>query len=258
MIQTSNLYKEILSGDYWVETRVSIGETGRLIDNSGDTILFGGIGILVDAGGADGGFSEEQLFSVETNNLVFSGNTPEVGSCVSGQLSLKMFKPLGEIVKQARIVPYVRITDGERYSEWIKKGVYYVDQRSESSLAGRTIINLSCYDAMMKAEQDYPDSTLEWPAKDIDVVWEIARIIGVGVDERTISLMTMQYDVQYPADYSMRETLGYIAAMYAGCFVISDEGDLQLITLYSIPTETRYLVTGQGEAITFGGDRILV
>lgn len=258
MIETSDLYKEIASGDYWVETRVAIGETGRLLDNFGNGILFGGVGILVDAGGAEGGYPEETLFSVETNNLVFSGNTPEVGGCVSGQLTLKMFKPLGEIVKQARIVPYVRITDGERYSEWIKKGVYYVDQRSESSLAGRTIINLSCYDAMMKAEEDYPDSTLEWPAKDIDVVWEIARSIGVGVDSRTDELMTMGYIVQYPGEYSKRETLGYIAAMYAGCFVMSDEGDLQLITLYSIPTETRYLVTGQGEAITFGGDRILV
>lgn len=258
MIETSELYKEIASGDYWVETRIAIGETGRLLDNHGNAILFGGVGILVDSGGADGGYTEDQLFSVETNNLVFSGNTPEVGGCVSGQLTLKMFKPIGEIVKQARIVLYVRITDGERYSEWLKKGVYYVDQRSESDFSDRTIINLTCYDSMMKAEQDYPDSTLEWPAKDIDVVKEIARSIGVGVDERTISLMTMQYKVQYPADYSRREVLGYIAAMYAGCFVMSDEGDIQLITLYSLPTETRYLITKYGEAITFGGDRILV
>lgn len=258
MIETSELYKEIASGDYWVETRVAIGETGRLLDNFGNGILFGGVGILVDSGGAEGGYQEDQLFSVETSNLVFSGNTPEVGGCVSGQLTLKMFKPLGEIVKQARIVPYVRITDGERYSEWLKKGVYYVDQRSESVFSDRTIINLSCYDAMMKAEQDYPDSTLEWPAKDIDVVKEIARSIDVGVDERTIQIMTAQYPIQYPADYSRREVLGYIAAMYAGCFVMSDEGDLQLVTLYSLPTETRYLITKDGEAITFGGDRILV
>lgn len=258
MIETSELYKKIASGDYWVETRIAIGETGRLLDNHGNAILFGGVGILVDSGGAEGGYQEDQLFSVETNNLVFSGNTPEVGGCVSGQLTLKMFKPLGEIVKQARIVPYVRITDGKRYSEWIKKGVYYVDQRSESKFADRIIINLSCYDSMMKTEQDYPNSDLEWPAKDIDVVREIAKSIGVSVDERTVQLMTMQYPVQYPAEYSMRETLGYIAAMYAGCFVMSDEGDLQLVTLYSLPVETRYLVTKDGDTITFGGDRILV
>lgn len=258
MLQTSDLYKEILSGIYWTETRVSIGDTGSLLDNSGNKILFGGVGILVDAGGGDGGYPEEQMFSIETNGSVFSSSTPTVGGCVSSQLSLKMFKPLGEIVKRARIVPYIRITDGERYSEWLKKGVYYIDTRKEFKTEQGTILQLNCYDAMMKAEQDYINSTLQWPAKDIDVVREISRIIGVGVDSRTVELMTMGYPVQYPGEYSMRETLGYIAAMYAGCFVISDDEDLQLITLYSLPVETQYLVTGQGEAITFGGDRILV
>ena len=70
--------------------------------------------------------------------------------------------------------------------------------------------------------------------------------------------MTWGYPVQYPAEYSCREVLGFIAAMYAGCFVISDLGELRLVALNSIPPETRRLITKDGFAITFGGVRILV
>ena len=68
----------------------------------------------------------------------------------------------------------------------------------------------------------------------------------------------MGYMIQYPAGYSQREVLGYIAAAYAGCFIISDIGELKLIVLGGIPKESRVLVDGAGLAITFGGTRILV
>ena len=46
--------------------------------------------------------------------------------------------------------------------------------------------------------------------------------------------------------------------MYAGSFVMSDLGELRLITIHGIPKETRYLVESTGSVITFGGVRILV
>jgi hypothetical protein len=110
---------------------------------------------------------------------------------------------------------------------------------------------------MLKTEQDYEDTALNWPAKDMDVVAEIATAIGVQVDPRTTELLK-GYWVQYPAGYSYREILGYIAAAYAGSFVMSDLGMLRLVRLNGIPRETRYLITETGTVITFGGDRILV
>ena len=47
MQQTSALYKELLAGDYTVETRVAIGESGLLVEKTGDHITFGGTRILV-------------------------------------------------------------------------------------------------------------------------------------------------------------------------------------------------------------------
>lgn len=259
MQETSALYKELLSSDHKTETRLAVGETGVLITKRGEAITFGGISILTGATGADGGYDEATLISVNTDSRVFSEDTPSVGDCISSQIDIEMLKPYGEIPPMARIVPYVRLTDGVRHSEWIQKGVYYIDTR-EKKEDGSSVekIIIHGFDDMLKAEQDYPSSTLSWPARDIDVVREIASFMGVSVDARTVQQMTWGYLVQYPGDYSCREVLGYIAAMYAGCFIMSDLGELRLVGLTDIPEETRYLISKDGYAITFGGVRILV
>lgn len=259
MQKTSDLYKELLAGDHQEETRLSIGETGVLITKDGDDITFGGVSILVGATGADGGYDESVLVTMETDNNLFGGKSPQVGACVSAKIDVEMLKPFGELPPMARLVPYTRLTDGIRHSEWIQKGVFYIDTRKEKEYGPdlKTII-IHGYDDMLKAEQDYPSSTLSWPARDIDVVREIAAFIGVSIDPRTIPIINRGYLIQYPTGYSCRDVLGYIAAMYAGCFIMSDLGELRLVTIYGIPKETRYLIDAAGFAITFGGDRILV
>ena len=265
MQQTSVLYQELLSAyqsgqpNIKCETRLAIGETGVLITRRGESITFGGVSILVGATGGDGGYDESLLVSMEADFQVFSDESPNVGNCVSSEIDVEMVKPFGEIPQRDRLAPYIRLTDGVRYSEWIQKGVFYVDTR-EKKEDGSSIekIIIHGYDDMLKTEQDYPASTLAWPARDIDVVREIAAFIGVSIDPRTISIIKRGYTIQYPAGYSCRDVLGYIAAMYAGCFVMSDIGELRLITIYGIPKETRYLIDRNGAAITFGGVKILV
>ena len=259
MQNVSELYQEMLSADYNTDVRLAIGETGVLITKQGESITFGGVSILVGATGADGGYDESILVSVETDSLVFAENSLVVGSCVSAEIDIEMLKPFGDLPARARIVPYTRLSDGVRQSEWIQHGVFYIDTRSEKEYGPdlKTII-IHGYDDMLKAEQDYPASTLAWPARDTDVVREIAAFIGVSIDSRTIPIMNRGYSIQYPTGYSCRDVLGYIAAAYAGCFIMSDLGELRLVTIHGIPRETRYLIDSAGFSITFGGDRILV
>jgi hypothetical protein len=241
MQKVSEIYNEIISGDHYKETRLGVAPSNFLI--AGITDWYG----------------ENMLISMSTAVRVFSKDTPSVGNCASGEINVVMLKPSAEIPRQALLVPQIRITDGKRYSEWISKGKFYVDTRSISG-AGTAVesITLHGYDDMMKAEQDYPSSTLSWPAKDINVVKEIAKFMGISLDPRTTEIMTKGYMVQYPSDLTCRETLGYIAAMYGGSFVMSDIGKLRLITMNSMPAETNFLTTENYDAITFGGDRILV
>lgn len=259
MQEVSSLYREIISGNHTVETRAAIGDTGVLVTRQGDNITFGGTRILVASTGADGGYDESVLSEVSTSGALFSSNEPEVGACVSREVNIKMLKPSGAISGMERISIYSRVTDGERYSEWLPQGVFYLDSAEEAAGDGDVQwINIHGYDAMMFAEQDYPAETaLEWPAIDRLVLSEIAKAMNVTIDSRTAKIMNKGYFVQYTA-YSLREYLSYIAAMYAGCFIINETGELRLVCFWDIPKETKYLIDNTGYAITFGGERILV
>ena len=91
------------------------------------------------------------------------------------------------------------------------------------------------YDHIILTEDEFPSSTHTWPRKDIDVVRDIAAAIGTFVDSRTVSIMNKGYSINYPAGYSMRETLENIAAMYGGSFITSDVGEVLLVRMFGIP-----------------------
>ena len=232
MYTTSLLYRTILAGEHWFEYKVVIN--GNDVDQSG-------------------------LTDVSTEYLMFSESQPTVGGCLAGELSVSLLNPSFTIPRMALVEPYVRVTDGEQVSEWIPQGKFYIDTREVTNNDDDLpILSLHCYDAMLKTEADYPSTTHEWPYSDTDVVQEIATTLGVGVDSRTWELMTRNYQISLPAGYSMREVLSNIAAMYAGNWIMNYDGALLLVAVNGIPPETNYLVDNIGDAITFGGDRILV
>lgn len=255
---TSKLYRELFAAGADVEKRLAIGETGVLIDRQGSGITFGGTRILVASSGADGGYDESIVDTVETKSDVFPDGGPGVGGTQAAQIDVDMYAPAGEIPRKARLAPFIRLTDGVRHSEWVPQGVFFVDTREDVEQNGLRRIKLHGYDGMLAAEQAYPSSKLDWPALDIQAAEEIANAMGVPVDPRTWDAMTAGYRIPYPADYSCREVLGYLASMYAGNFVMSDDGALLLIPLWSLPAETRLLVSEDRQTITFGGVRILV
>lgn len=258
MQETSSLYKRLLADTgHWKEYALVIGETGRLVTEKAENITFGGTTILVASSGADSGFRESAIISMSTEKTIFSGSNPTVGNCIAGQITVEMVKPKGDIPRRARLTPYIRITNGKEYSEWIQKGVFFIDHREYSGDENERIV-INGYDHIILTEDDFPSSTNEWPRTDIDVVRDIASEIGTSVDNRTLQIMNKGYKINYPAEYSMREVLENIAAMYAGSFIMSDTGELLLITMFGIPKETSYLIDNVGFAITFGGDRILV
>jgi hypothetical protein len=233
MQKTSDLYKEILSGEHWKECRLVIGDKGNLITEQKERILFGGDSIIVDNGDADSGFPEERIVSMNTYSGLFSENMPVVGESVASEISVTILKPKADIPRMSRVVPYVRLCNEAGHSEWIQKGVYYIDQRSVSGEEPE-LMHIHGYDAMMFSEADFPSSDAEWPRRDIDVVYDIAKEMDVPVDSRTVEIMDRGYMVQYPAEYSQREVLGYLAAMYAGSFVMSDTGELRLVPMEGV------------------------
>lgn len=242
MYSVSNLYNTIIANSsHWFESRV----------------LINGVA-----------YGESTLMSVGTVYRVFSQEQPTVGGCLAAELEVKMLAPSSSIPRMAQVKPYVRVTDGTQTSEWIPQGIFFIDTRETShNDDGLDVITLHCYDAMLKAEADYQDTSVGYPHTAGYVVRVIAKAMGLqsstsvwdGVDSRTQELLTTTvYNVGLPIGFSMRETLGNIAAMYCGNWIINYDGQLRLVTLTELPDETYYLVDSSYDPITFGGDHIIV
>ena len=227
MQTVSALYQQIMSGEHYAERKINIAGTD---------------------------YGEDVLVSLNTTGGLFADGTLSVGSAVSREINLSLWNISTTIPKMAKLIPYYRISNGTQTSEWIQKGVYYIDTRSVDS----GLLTIHGYDDMLKAEQIWtPDQSLEFPMPMTQVVDIIANIMGVEIDARTV--LNSSYTVDYPAnDYTLRDVLRFIAAAHGGNWIMSDVGELWLVGLNDLPTETNYLCDEDGDWITFGGDRILV
>ena len=205
MNSTSTLYNSIFSGIHRFEVKVNISGTD---------------------------YGMDVLTSLNSNRSVFGSGSPRLGLAPSGELALSPYVASGAVPRMATIRPYFRVVNDTRQSEWIAKGVYFVDTREADTTTG--LLTLRAYDAMLKGEVKYPSTTHSWPYSDINTVREIASFLGVAVDAQTTSLMTGGYMIPLPAQYTVRETLRYIAALYGGSFVVTDANTLRLIPLWSV------------------------
>ena len=217
MNSTSTVYNSIFSGIHRFEVKVNIAATAEgLVQSSTD-------------------YGMDVLTSLSSNRSVFGSGSPRLGLAPAGELSLSLYLNSASVPRMAEIRPYFRVVNDTQQSEWISKGVYFVDTREADTTTG--LLTLHAYDAMLKGEQAYPSTSHLWPSADLDVVTEIASLLGVTVDSQTTELMTAGFLIPLPAQYTLRETLQYIAALYGGSFVITDSNTLRLIPLWSVKSE---------------------
>lgn len=174
------------------------------------------------------------------------------GNAYTASLTLSLFTD--NVPRGATIKRYIRLRNGNQVSEWLPKGTFFTNIRSNDD----GYWTIEAYDSMRKAEVVWtPDQSLEFPMSMPAAAAEFARILGVQLDPRTV--LNANYTIDYPSnDYTIRDELCFIAAAHGGNWIITDENKLYLVPLLSAPPETNYLVEEYGDAITFGGDRILV
>lgn len=149
---------------------------------------------------------------------------------------------------------YIRLTNDTQYSEWLPKGVFFTNRRTVED----NLWTVEAYDAMLKADITWTTRPgFTFPCTMEAAVRDIAYSMDVELDERNVyQPYTMK---EYPAgEYNRRDALMDIGAAHGGNWYISDEGKLRLVPLISFPKETNYLVTEHGDAILFGGTRILL
>ena len=228
MQTVSALYQQIRSGRHYAERKINIAGTD---------------------------YDEDVLVSLNTTGGLFADGTLSAGSAVAREIDVVLWGvDSTSIPKMAEMRPYYRLTNGTQTSEWIQKGVFYIDTRSTDS----GLLTIHGYDDMLKAEQVWvPDNSLGFPMTMEQAANIIAGLMGVEIDAR--SVFNSAYTVDYPAnEYTLRDVLRYIAAAHGGNWIMSDAGELWLVGLNTLPPETNYLCDEDGDWITFGGDRILV
>lgn len=199
--------------------------------------------------------------SLQTVETLFSGTTPTVGGAVAGEISVQLLGVASSsVARMAELRPQVRLVgDSGEPSEWVAQGVYNVDKRSYNKQTG--VLTLHGYDKMLATEQWYTGSVASGGVTDIAIINQICSQVGITLDSETdgfFSASGKKYKVTNPRSYTCRELLQAIAGWYGGNWCMTPVGKLRLVLLNSLPKETNYLVDNGGNAITFGGDRILV
>ena len=179
------------------------------------------------------GTTEYTAISAPRVDRAVMGTPLTVGGCTSATLNLSILTE-DSIASSTPIVILGRLTDGVNNSEWLEFGTFYINQR-DTSYNG--LITVSCYDAMLKANQTYLDENNvgNWPKSMKAVVEEIAYRIGVSIDPRTKINVGADYTVPIPTDLTMMQVLGYIGACHGGNWIITEENALRLVPLASAP-----------------------
>ena len=178
------------------------------------------------------------LRSVITRGHTFGTNTIQFGKADSREIELEIFGNSSRIPRNAKIDVSVRAMteDESSVSEWIPKGTFYIDTRSSDSqlINDDEVISIVGMDVMMRGEKlfdTFPNAWLqEGKTTAIAAMEYAARALRVTVDDRTYTIMNQRdFEIPLPTQYTIRETLGNIAALYGGSFIINDFGYLQLI-----------------------------
>ena len=180
------------------------------------------------------GTTEYTAISAPRVDRAVMGTPLTVGGCTSATLNLSILTD-DNIAASTPIVILGRLTDGVNNSEWLEFGTFYINQR-DTSYEG--LITVSCYDAMLKANQTYldgNDNSANWPKTMKSVVEEIAYRIGVSIDPRTQINVGDDYIVPEPIDLTMMQVLGYIGACHGGNWIITEDNALRLVPLASAP-----------------------
>lgn len=236
MQEVSPRYQELLTGSHAKESRLLVDGTAY-----GESVIIKN--------------------SLKTSIALFAGATPTVGGAVAGEISVQLLGVASSsVARMAELRPQVRLVgDSGEPSEWVAQGVYNVDKRSYNKQTG--VLTLHGYDKMLATEQWYTGSVGSGGAVDIDIVNRVCTQVGITLDSETASFFSAsgkKYKVTKPRNYTCRELLQAIAGWYGGNWCMTPVGKLRLVLLNSLPKETNYLVDNGGNAITFGGDRILV
>ena len=239
MQQVSEKFLAILDGQHTVDRALQIGGSGPAEP-------------CVEIPGTV--YYNSSVVSIDSKSAVLGREAPGIGNCISNKMTAAILRPDGGVRNNDRVVPYVRVRSRDDVSEWIPKGVYFVDTSKKRRSAYNDITaDITAYDVLMLAEADYVPR-VGMPSDAVTVARDIAGQLGTELDPETEASL-IPYAIPDPeGKYSQKEMLGYIAAMHGGNMISDDFGRLKLIRLAAIMETPAVILRSQGNRLRVGDE----
>lgn len=258
MQTTSALFKQIWSNpNHWSEVKVNINGVDYFENNlmavSIQTDVFGDNKLTI--GSAPVGSCHVELIvdnmeGIDLSDLIPRGSKIIIYERIHGTVFTPVDCIVGEAVAGQAVAGGTAVVS-DQTSEWLIQGTFYVDYRDAYSTSG--VLTLDGLDIMAKADTMFPSTEFQWDsAPDNGILGIIAGKMGVAIDSTTLGIVRGFYQIPLPVNYTMREVLGYIAALYCGNFIITKDEKLLLLQYDSLPETTSYLITEDGDRLIVG------
>lgn len=173
------------------------------------------------------GVTYTDVAPVITRALTQAG--PAVGNAAAASCALSLRGVSGSAIpRSAAVAVSMRLTDGSTSSEWLPAGTFFLSKRSRDPVAG--LLYLECYDALLKADAPWEPSAGSWPRAIGDVADELADLLGLDIDARTVIPTGGVYYMNEPeAGTTIRDALGTIAQLVGGNWTVTPANRLRLV-----------------------------
>ena len=162
-------------------------------------------------------------------------NALSIGNVAAASLSL-VIRGAGVVPRSAAVVVEARLNDGQTASEWLPQGTFYISRRARDPVTG--LLALECYDALLKANALWVPSAGTWPRTMAAVAAELAALLGLSFDSRTMIPSGPAFVIAEPAaGTTVRDVLGMIAQAGGGNWIVTPGNRLRLLPV-AIGTDT--------------------
>ena len=185
-------------------------------------------------------------------NRALMQNELSIGNVVSATCQFSV-RTSNVIPRSAEVIIKTRLTDGTTTSEWLNQGTFYIAKRSKDPVTG--VINLECYDALLKGNANVP-SVFPWndnnrnimvsnsgnwiyfssayPRSMKELLYDLLLSLGLTLDSRTVIKTGAAYRIEsIEPETTVNDILKAIAFANGGNWIVTKDNKLRLVPITS-------------------------
>lgn len=166
----------------------------------------------------DGKEYNQTLNEFKYSNIINPNNSISIGNTCSSSVTFSIFKP--QITLENKDITIFEGVKGNSGIEYVQIGIFTVTKEESNG----EYTKYTAYDKMYKAEKGY-FSELTYPSTDKAILEEICTKLGIQLATSITNTHTI---TDKPQGYTMREMIGYMAALQGSNAAINSDGNLEI------------------------------